>query len=67
MKGYHLLMRLAHMINIIAQYGSLLKNLFLEKGMRAAIKYLDEIFRRILLDPVRVMNALSSPYQIRFG
>jgi hypothetical protein len=67
MKGYHLLMRLAHMINIIAQYGSLLKNLFLEKGMRAAIKYLDEIFRRILFDPVRVMKALSSPYQNRFG
>jgi len=54
------------MINSIAQYGSVLKSLFLEKGMRAAIKYLDEIFRRILLDPVRVMKALSSPYQIRF-
>ena len=59
-------MRLAHMINIISQYGSILKNLFLEKGMRAAIKCLDEIFRRILIDPLRVMKALSSPYQIRF-
>jgi hypothetical protein len=59
-------MRMAHMINIFAQYGSLLKHLFLEKGMRAAIKYLDEIFRRILLEPMRIMKALSVAYQIRF-
>ncbi len=67
MKGYHILMRMAHMINILAQYGSLLKGLFSKKGIMAAIKYLDEIFRKTLLDTSRVMKAMAEPYQIRFG
>jgi hypothetical protein len=67
MKGYHILMRMAHMINILAQYGSLLKGLFSKKGIMAAIKYLDEIFRKTLLDTIRVMKAMAEPYQIRFG
>jgi len=60
-------MRMAHMINILAQYGSLLKGLFSKKGIMAAIKYLDEIFRKTLLDTIRVMKAMAEPYQIRFG
>ena len=55
------------MINILAQYGSLLKGLFSKKGIMAAIKYLDEIFRKTLLDTIRVMKAMAEPYQIRFG
>ncbi len=66
MKGYHILMRIAHMMNVIAEYSSLLKNVFSRKGMRDAIKYLDEIFRKSILDPIRVMQSLTARYQIRF-
>jgi hypothetical protein len=66
MKGFHILMRIAHMINTLAQYGSLLKTIFAGKGMRAAIKYLDEIFRKTILNPIRVIKKLDQSYQVRF-
>jgi hypothetical protein len=65
-KGFHILMRIAHLINTLAQYGSLLRNVFIQKGIQATIKYLDEIFRRFVLDPVRVMESLTKSYQVRF-
>jgi len=65
-KGFHLLMRIAHMINTLAQYGNLLRTLFAQQGIRAIIKYLDEIFRKMVLDLTRIMKSLAQPYQIRF-
>jgi hypothetical protein len=66
MKGFHILMRIAHMINTLAQYGSLLRAVFVQKGVQRTIKYLDEIFRRFVLDPVRVKKSLGHSYQVRF-
>lgn len=66
MKGFHLLMRIAHMINTLAQYGNLLRSVFAQKGIQATIKYLDEIFRKMVLDPVRTAKSLAQPYQLRF-
>ena len=66
MKGFHLLMRIAHMINTLAQYGNLLRSVFAQKGIQATIKYLDEIFRKMVLDPIRIVKSLAQPYQLRF-
>lgn len=45
MKGYHLLMRLAHFINVFAQHTELLIGRFLHVGVKAFIKFLDETIR----------------------
>jgi hypothetical protein len=66
MRGFHILMRIGHMINTLAQYGNLLRAVFTQKGMRAAIKYLDEIFRKTVLDHILVIESLAKPSQIRF-
>jgi hypothetical protein len=65
MKGFHILMRIAHMINTLAQHSSLLKAIFGSKGMKAAIKYLDEIFRKTIFNPIHVMENLTQAYQVR--
>ena len=56
MRGFHILMRIGHMINTLAQYGNLLRIVFTQKGMMATIKYLDEIFRKNVLDHFLVMK-----------
>lgn len=66
MMGYHLSMRIAHMINSLSQYGSLTKDIFSALGVQAAIKNLDEIFRRVILDGQYIMKYLHEPYQVRF-
>lgn len=66
MRGFHILMRIGHMINTLAQYGNLLRAVFTQKGMKAAIKYLDEIFRKTVLDHILVIESLAKPSQIRF-
>ena len=42
MKGYHVLMRLAHFISMFAEYTELLRGLFLHSGVKVFIKFLDE-------------------------
>jgi hypothetical protein len=66
MRGFHILMRIGHMINTLARYGNLLRIVFTQKGMMATIKYLDEIFRKNVLDHFLVMKCLAKPCQIRF-
>jgi len=67
MKGFHILMRIAHMINTLAQHGSkLLRAIFAQKGMKATIKYLDEIFRKNVFDSALAMKSLAQRCQIRF-
>jgi len=66
MKGFHVLMRIAHMINTLAQHGSkLLKTIFAQNGMKATIKYLDEIFRKNVFDIALAMKSLAQRCQIR--
>ncbi|MGA1823929.1 MAG: DDE transposase family protein, partial [bacterium] len=67
MKGFHLLMRIGHLINVLAQYSHLLKSLWEKKGARAFIKFLDEIFRTINLNLEWIRESLTKKYQIRFG
>lgn len=65
MKGFHYLMRLAHMINILAQYSSALRSLVLRLGIRNLIDFLRETMSGPWLDPVFVTERLASPFQLR--
>jgi len=67
MKGYHLLMRIAHMINVLAEYGNLLRYLFIQIGMMAAIKFIDETFRKFILNRKKILESLAVPCQVRFA
>lgn len=65
MKGFHYLMRLAHLINVLAQYSSALRGLFLKFGVRGLIDFLKETMAGPWLDPQRVKRRLAEPFQLR--
>lgn len=66
MKGFHILMRIGHLINVLAQYSYLLNPLCIKKGAKAFIKFLDETLRFIKLDIDWIRDSLSKNYQVRF-
>jgi hypothetical protein len=65
MKGYHFLMRLGHLINVLAQNTELLAKLALQRGVRGLIRFLRETCAGPWLDPERIRQALTSACQIR--
>ena len=65
MKGYHFLMRLAHLINILAQNTEQLAKLVVRMGVRGLIDFLRETCRGPWLDPERIQRVHASPCQIR--
>ena len=65
MKGYHLLMRLAHLFNELTQISKNLKNKIREKTKRGLIKWIWETFSGNWLDVERCREALNSNYQVR--
>lgn len=65
MKGYHFLMRLGHLMNILAQSTELLAKLVIQRGVRGLIRFLRGTCGGPWLDPERIQRVLTSPYQIR--
>ena len=65
MKGYHYLMRLAHLINVLAQHTELLAKLVLNRGVRGLIQFLRDTCKGLWLNPERIRQILNSPCQIR--
>ena len=65
MKGYHFLMRLGHLINILAQNTELLAKLVLQRGVRGLIRFLRETCAGPWLDAARIRRVIESPCQIR--
>ncbi len=65
MKGYHYLMRLAHLINVLAQHTELLAKLVLSRGVRGLIEFLRDTCKGHWLNPERIRQVLNSPCQIR--
>jgi len=65
MKGFHYLMRLAHLINVLAQYSSALRSLLLRLGVRGLIDFLRETMAGPWLDPQWVRRRLAEPFQLR--
>jgi hypothetical protein len=65
MKGYHYLMRLAHLINTLARFSSELAGLFKQYGVRGAIRFIRETLTGPWLDPQEVEQQLKKPFRLR--
>jgi hypothetical protein len=65
MKGYHYLMRLGHMINVIAQHTKHLAKMVRDIGARALVKFLRDTFSGPWLDTLSIRHLLVKSYQIR--
>ena len=65
MKGYHYLMRIGHLINVLAQYSERLVKIIRELGVRGFIRFIRETIAGPWLDPLLVRERLSAPFQLR--
>ncbi|MBW1997650.1 MAG: transposase family protein [Deltaproteobacteria bacterium] len=65
MKGYHYLMRLGHLINILAIYSERLVKMVRELGVRGFIRFVRETISGPWLDPLWVGQRLAAPFQLR--
>jgi hypothetical protein len=67
MKGYHYLMRLAHLFNTLARFSSELAGLFKQYGVRGAIDFIRETLTGPWLDPQEVELRLKKPFRLRLA
>jgi hypothetical protein len=65
MKGYHYLMRIGHLINILAQYSERLVKMVRKLGARGFIRFVRDTISGPWLDPVGVQKYLAAPFQLR--
>lgn len=65
MKGYHYLMRLAHMINVVAQHASTLVKIVKSLGMRGFIDFVVHTIAGRWLSAQTVNQRFSAPFQLR--
>jgi len=65
MKGYHYLMRMAHLFNTLARFARHLKALYAELGVRATIAFLRQSCAAPWLDPERILTLLRQPFQLQ--
>jgi hypothetical protein len=65
MKGYHYLMRLAHLFNTLARFSSELAGLFAQYGVRDAIGFIRNTLTGPWLDPQEVERQLNIPFRLR--
>ena len=65
MKGYHYLMRLAHVFNTLARFSSALTKLFRELGIRGFIAFVYNTLTGPWLVPEEVEERLNRPFQLR--
>jgi DDE_Tnp_1-associated len=65
MRGYHFLMRIAHLINILAQRTGCLARLILRTGVRGMIRFLVETCSGPWLDADSIRALLALPCQLR--
>ncbi len=65
MKGYHYLMRMAHLFNTLARFARHLKALYAELGVRGASAFIRQSCAAPWLDPERVRALFSQPFQLK--
>jgi hypothetical protein len=65
MKGYHYLMRLAHLINTLARFSTELAELFSTLGVQAAIGFIRNTLTGPWLDPRTIEQRLNRPFRLR--
>jgi hypothetical protein len=66
MKGYHYLMRMAHLFNTLVRFARHLKVLYAELGVRGTIAFIRQSCAAPWLDPARIRALLSQPFQLQF-
>jgi hypothetical protein len=65
MRGYHLLMRLAHVFNTLARFTRQLRRLYQEFGVRGAIAFIRSSCAAPWLDPARMRVLLAEPFLLQ--
>ncbi len=65
MKGYHYLMRMAHLFNTLARFACHLKAFYAELGVRGTIAFIRQSCAAPWLDPERVHALFSQPFQLQ--
>lgn len=65
MKGYHYLMRLGHLINVLTIYSERLIEMVRELGVQGFIRFLRKTLTGPWLDPLWVQRRLVAPFQLR--
>jgi len=65
MKGYHYLMRIAHLLNLLAQYSAQLATLVRELGAQGLIRFIRQSLSAPWLDHGRLQQRLSRDRQLR--
>jgi hypothetical protein len=65
MKGYHYLMRMAHLFNTLARFSRHLSKFYRELGVRGVIVFIRQSCAAPWLDPERVRALLSQPFQLQ--
>jgi len=65
MKGYHYLMRLAHLLNTLVRFSKELAELFSTFGVQAAIGFIRNTLTGPWLDPQQIEQRLDRPCRLR--
>ncbi len=65
MKGYHYLMRLAHLLNTRARFSKEMAGLFSQLGVQAAVGLIRNTLTGPWLDPQEVKGTLKRPFRLR--
>jgi len=66
MKGFHYLMRLGHLLNVLAQLSIYLEEYVARVGARGVIRFVREILAGPWLDSERIGALFGRRYQLRF-
>ena len=65
MKGYHCLMRLGHMFNVLARYSHRLAKIVKDTGVRGLIRFIRDTIANPWLDYKWLTKRLAAPFQLR--
>ena len=67
MRGFHYLMQLGHMFNVMARYSDKIAKIVLETGVRGLIRFVRETIASPWLNQKWVREQLASPFQLRLA
>jgi hypothetical protein len=65
MKGYHYLMRIAHILNVVARYSERLAKIIKNTGIRGLIRFIRNTVANPWLDIAWLKKRLAEPFQLR--
>ena len=65
MRGYHYIMRIGHLLNVLAAFSAKLVEAFKEKGPQGFIEFVRTTLSGLWLDSFEVQRLLGRPFQLR--